>query len=127
MTNWESWWAPIQRQRDAAEAQQGLRRVQAAQNAPYGSLAQQWNPNNYGSIESRDMPGLFGSHGLANPEYQAQLKQQDYTRKLQQKAAMSLQMDAMKRRMAMHNGIGANFNMMSSVFDDGDSEDAFGL
>jgi len=121
--NWESWWAPIQRQQQTQVVQAGLRRVQAAQNAPYGSLAQQWNPNNYGSVESRDMPGVFGPQGLSNPEYQQQLKQQQFQQHLQQKAAVSLQLDAMKRRMAMQNGGTPNYNFMSSVFDDGDDDD----
>lgn len=121
----ESWWAPIQRRMDTDAARQGLRRVQAAQNAPYGSLAQQWDPNNYGSVESRDMPGLFGSQGASNPAYQQQIRQQAYQQQLQQKAAMSLQLDAAKRRMAMQNGMGGNYNFMSSLFDDGDNNDGF--
>ena len=124
MANWESWWTPIQRQRDAADIQQGLSRVRQAQIDGPNSIAAQWNPNNYGSILSREHPELFGPQGLSNPAYQQQLKQQDYTQKLQQKAAMSLQLDAEKRRQALQNGgIGANFNFMSSMFDDGEDDD----
>lgn len=122
MANWESFWAPIQRSRDAADIQQGLSRVrQAAIDGP-NSIAAQWNPNNYGSILSREHPGLFGPQGLSNPEYQQQLKQQDYAQKLQQRAATSLQVDAMKRRMAFQNGGSPNYNFMSSMFDDGDDD-----
>lgn len=70
----KSWWQNVQTRNDQTQLKQGLSRVQAAQNAPYGSLAQQWDPNRYGSIESRQNPGVFGSQGLANPQYQAQMK-----------------------------------------------------
>lgn len=123
---WQSWWEPIQQRQQQQQLEQGLRRVRQAQIDGPNSIAAMWNPNNYGSIESRDMPGVFGPHGASNPAYQQDLRQQDYTQKLQQKATTSLQVDAMKRRMAMQNGIGTNFNMMSSMFDDGD-DDGYGL
>lgn len=57
--NWQSWWEPVQQQRNRALLMEGMRRLQAAQNAPYGSLAQQWDPSNYGSLFRQWMPQVF--------------------------------------------------------------------
>lgn len=52
----------------------GLRRADAAQAAPYGSIARRFDPNAYGSIENRWHPDVFGPYGAANPDYQQSLK-----------------------------------------------------
>lgn len=48
----------------------------AAQNAPYGSIAQRSDPNRYGSLESRLFPGQFGPSGALNPAYQREQQEQ---------------------------------------------------
>lgn len=60
-----SWWDGVQQQRDRTFLQQGMQRMRAAQNAPYGSLAQQWDPSNYGSQFSQWAPSV-----LATPDGQ---------------------------------------------------------
>lgn len=62
----QSWWTPIQQHMQAKDAWQGMQRMQAAQNAPYGSLAQQWNPANYGSLQRQWMPQYFGPDNVDN-------------------------------------------------------------
>src|SRR5574340_722903 len=52
------------------DVQDGLRRATLAQQGGYGSVAARFDPNNYGSIESRAHPGLFGPYGALNPQYQ---------------------------------------------------------
>jgi hypothetical protein len=75
---------------------------QAAQNAPYGSIAYRNDPNRYGSIASRMAPGLFGPSGSLNPEYRQE--QADYQRGIQQGAEQRRQVgaqdDYMRRQAA---------------------------
>lgn len=125
---WQSWWADPEQSAMRQQVTRGLHQVQAAQTGGYGSIAQRWNPNNYGSIASREMPGLFGAHGQFNPEYQQQVKQQDYLQKQQAKAAIGLRA-RMGAARSMGLGGGMNYNMMAGLtsglgaLDGDDSED----
>lgn len=60
-----SWWNPIQQQRDRSFLQQGMQRIKAAQGAPYGSLAQQWDPSNYGSQFRQWAPSVLANASAA--------------------------------------------------------------
>lgn len=60
-----SWWDPIQQQRDRSFLQQGMQRMAAAQNAPYGSLRQQWDPSNYGSQFRQWAPSVLANDPAA--------------------------------------------------------------
>lgn len=46
--------------RSAAELQGYLKQAEAAKGAPWGSLAQQYDPSRYGSQASTKYPGIFG-------------------------------------------------------------------
>lgn len=111
-----SFWSDPEHSAMRQTVRNGLRRVQAAQAGGYGSVAQRWDPNNYGSVESREMPGLFGPTGSLNPVYQQQVKAQADAARMQQRAALGLRA---RVAAAQQMGLGANFNLMAGLFGGG--------
>lgn len=57
--HWHSFWQPVQQRMNASFVNAGMQRASDALGAPYGSLAQQWNPSNYGSLQRQWAPQLF--------------------------------------------------------------------
>jgi len=87
---------------NAKQADGILNDYAAAQNAPYGSIAHDHDPNRYGSIASQMAPGLFGPRGALNPEYQQEQKnyQQGIAQAGEQRRQVGVQDDYMRRQAA---------------------------